>query len=39
MIVELEKYYASSLNLVWKQIDVEDMRRAAKESKKADSKG
>lgn len=38
ILKELEKYYVSALNLAWKQIDLEDMKLAVAEAKKADAK-
>jgi hypothetical protein len=36
---ELEKFYNYSLDLVWKQIDPEEMKIITKQAKEADSKG
>lgn len=36
---ELEKFYNTSLNLVWKQIDPEEMKIVTEQAKKADKKG
>lgn len=36
---ELEKFYNYSLDLVWKQIDPEEMKIVTKQAKEADSKG
>lgn len=36
---ELEKVYINSLNLVWKQIDPEEMKIVTEQAKKADKKG
>lgn len=36
---ELDKYYKNALDLVWRQIDPEEMKIVTKQAKEADSKG
>lgn len=36
---ELEKFYNTALDLVWKQIDPKEMKIITKQAKEADSKG